>query len=166
VGPWSNRRIGHVLPAESLLPACGQILVDASQTPEADRGLEVLRHRRGLQAGRLAATRSCIMEVVQGNSRGVPLASGMLQRPDVIDAAIPFVVKREGCGYRLTVAPCHAQDEPVVVGVCQEAVLQPEPPDVFMPGERCCCDLRARPGEIGQVQGHRSSRRFNGKAMR
>src|SRR5690349_9360141 len=49
-----------------------RVLQETAEIAEAQRGVEPLRHGRGLQAGRFAATVPCVVELCRGHRGGEP----------------------------------------------------------------------------------------------
>ena len=98
----------------------GNVFEDAAEIAESDRGVDALRHFRGLEAGRLTSARERVVHV-EGGERGCQSApTGVLQGSGVVNPAVAAVIEGHRGG---DVLAAETSDQDVVgvrVGAAKE----------------------------------------------
>src|SRR5690242_3108353 len=90
---------------------------------------------------------------LRGGQRGAqPAPPGLLDRPDVVDAAVTVEVVRQRRRDHLAVDAGGQQVEGGVVGMLEEIGRQAVHPQIFGPAGRAQRDLRARHADV--IEGH------------
>ena len=140
------------------------VLEDAAEVAETDGGVDALGHLRRLYARGPAAAVARVVRLGGGQRGAQPAPPGLLDRPDVVDAAVAAIVVRQRGRDHLTVGPGRQQVEGGVVGGGEEIEGQALHRQVLEPARRAQRDLRAGHGDVVERHAHGPRRGVQGVA--
>src|SRR5262245_11581894 len=132
------------------------VLEDQAEVAEADRGVDALRHRCGLQARGGATTADGVVQERDSDRSSQSTAAGMLERADVVDAAVAVQVERQTSRDVLSGAPRYQNVEAGVGAGGEETRGQLAYAPVLGPIGPYDIDCGPGPAHLIQCHPHRS----------